>query len=314
MGGYRSGKSTALARWAAQFEAPLVIGATAAAGGATFWSLAAEIVGRHDRAVRVLSSAEQVDRLGGDTELAEAVCHYQASFLGREELRTHADAAGAYDQWEAVAGGAEGYLPDAECDWASVLVRASLLLRDDAVLAAERARFDAVAVDDFEAASFAANRLLTQLVGFDRAMPVAVAGNVENPVWRHVAGSPSHLGNFARRFEAREVRLAESYEAEGEGHVDLLVAPGGDPWLPNPDPADGPLPVALSSSLAWASVTIHVGCGPVESRFDLDVLRGPDVPGPDERVARRRREDEARWALARSRGQTVVQPPSTAST
>lgn len=319
MGGYRSGKTTALRELADSLPAPLVICATEAAAAAfgpaatakTFWRLAAEIVGRHDRPVRVLSSAEQRGRFADDN-LAEAVCHYQASFLGREELRTHAHAAGVYDLWETVADAAEDYLAPDEADWASVLVRASLLLRDEAVLAAERGRFSHVLVDDFEAASFATNRLLTQLVGYGG--PVVVAGNPANAVWRFVAGSPRYLERFPRRFGALDdVRLDGHWPvtSQGEGEAELVIAPGGDPWLSLPE---GPVPVALASSLAWDRVRITVGCAPAASPYDLDLLAGPDVPDDAHRERRRRQEDEARWALALSRGQTVVQPPSTAST
>jgi hypothetical protein len=205
-----------------------------------------------------------------------------------------------------------------------VLVQASLLLRDDAVLAEERARFDGIVVDDFEAASFAANRLLSQLAGFGG--PVIVAGNPENAVWRHVAGSPAYLNRFVRRFGAVEdVRLdgrhgVDTAEAEGDGggeaggEAELVVGPGGDPWLALPD---GPVPVALASSLWWARATLIGGAAGAEGeapecRYDLDVLGGPDVPSAEQRAARRAREAEVRWALARSRAaQTIVQPPST---
>lgn len=290
-GGYRSGKTTLLRSLAAEYERPLVICATVAAaeafgfGATTFWGLACEVLGEpppppmeHD-------------------PLAVAVCHYQASFLGIEELRTHADAAGVLDQWEHVAQQAEQWGPT----WASVLVEASLKLRDEAVLDAVRSRFDAVLVDDFEAASFATNRLLSQLAGFGG--PVAVAGNPDNAVWRHVMGTPSYLARFARRFGAVEdVVLEERYEDVGDGSVELVVGPGGDPWLPLPS---GPVPVALASSLSWSTVRLAPGPAPVPSPYDVEVLGGPDVPSESERAERLLREDEARWALARSRGHGV---------
>ncbi|MDQ1446080.1 MAG: ATP-dependent helicase UvrD/PcrA, partial [Acidimicrobiaceae bacterium] len=315
-GGYRSGKTTRLQGMAAECERPLVLCATEAAAArfgpyaTTFWGLAAEIVRRHAHPVRVLSTAEQRSRLG-DPELADVVCHYRASFLGLEELRTHADAAGVAERWEAMALMAERYQSDlaaaGEADWAGVLVQASLLLRDDDILAAERDRFDVALVDDFEAASFAANRLLSQLAGFGG--PVVVAGNADNAVWRHVGGSPVYLDRFVRRFGAAvDVTLAEDHgvDADAEGTAVLVLEEGGDPWLALPD---GPVPVALSTSLTWESVTVvpaagtvgetdDAGGGGVEHVYDLDLLRGPDVPDAAARAERRRREDEARVALA----------------
>ncbi|HEV7888437.1 MAG TPA: UvrD-helicase domain-containing protein [Acidimicrobiales bacterium] len=325
VGGYRSGKTTALQKLAATLPEPLVVCATEAAaaafgfGATTFWGLAADVLARHDRPVRVLSTAEQRARFD-DPALAHAVCHYQASFLGLEELRTHAHAAGSAAAWETVAAAAESYLTDlsarGEADWAGVLVQASLLLRDERVLAAERSRWSHVLVDDFEAASFACNRLLTQLAGFGG--PVAVAGNPANDVWRHLGGSPRYLDRFPRRFGAAgEATLSQSFPAARSGSAVLVLEPGGDPWLPRPD---GPIPVALSTSLSWAEVQVVAGASTdavEKGPYDLDLLAGPDVPDELERRERRRREDEARLALARSRAvavQTVVQPPSTAST
>jgi hypothetical protein len=287
-GAYQSGKTTLLRELAAEYERPLVICATVAAaeafgfGATTWWGVACDVLGQppppptaHD-------------------DLAVAVCHYQASFLGIEELRTHADAAGVLDQWEHVAQEAEQSGPT----WASVLVEASLQLRDQEVWDSVRSRFDAVLVDDFESASFATNRLLSQLAGFGG--PVIVAGNPDNAVWRHVMGAPSYLVNFPRRYGAVEdVHLDTRYDAIGHGEVELVIEPGGDPWLPLPD---GPVPVALASSLSWSTVRITAGPEPAPSPYDLDVLGGPDVPSAAERAERVRREDAARWALARSRG------------
>lgn len=298
-GGYRSGKTTRLRSLAEQYDRPLVVCATAASaeafgmGAMTFWDVARWVLD-DDVAIPPSSAAHE------DPHMAEAICHYQASFLGLEELRTHADAAGCLDQWEEVAAAAVGVTT-----WASVLVDASLKLRDEAVLESVRSRFDAVLVDDFEAASFATNRLLSQLAGYGG--PVAVAGNPDNAVWRHLAGSPGYLARFPKRFGAVDsVVLGTDSSASTHGagaengrRARLLVAPGGDPWLPLPD---GPMPVALASSLSWATVELEAGGEPASSPYDLDVLGGPDVPSDEERAARKQREDEARWALARSRG------------
>lgn len=297
-GGYRSGKTTLLRELAAECERPLVICATAAAadafgfGATTWWGLACSVTGEPPPV-----ATEAVIERVGDAHVAEAVCDYQASFLGLEELRTHADAAGVAEQWEDVAQRAED-VPDT---WAGALVRASLLLRNDDALASLRSRFDAVVVDDFESASFATNRLLSQLAGLGG--PVVVAGNPDNEVWRHIMGSPSYLARFPRRFGAVEdVRLDARYDAVDDGEAELVVEPGGDPWLALPD---GPVPVALASSLSWSTVRITVEREPAPSPYDLDVLGGPDVPSEQERAERRRREDEARWALAKSRGHGV---------
>jgi len=315
LGGYRSGKTTRLRELAAQHERPLVVCATQAAADAfghpnatTFWGLASDVLARHDTPVRILSTAEHCARVGDD-DLAHAVSHYTASFLGREELRTHAHAAGVFVEWEAVADAAERCAD--EPDWAGVLVKASLLLRDEDRLRAERERFDVILVDDFEAASFATNLLLSQLAGFGG--PVVVAGNPGNVVWRHVAGSPVYLDRFPRRFGAvaDDVRLDQQHGPDGDGHVVLSLAPGGDPWLPLPLPDDGPVPVALATSLTWASTEIVRAPPAPLSRYDLDVLAGPDVPDDDVKAARRAAEDAARLALARTRAaQTTVQPPS----
>jgi hypothetical protein len=310
-GGYRSGKTTRLRALARELLDPLVICATEAAaaefgmGATTFWGVAAGIVARHHRPVRVLSSAEQRERLGG--VWVQEIAQYQASFLGREELRTHAQAAGVYDHWERIADAADDYLArlDAagEADWAGVLVRASLLLRHEDVLAAERARFSHVLVDDFEAASFATNRLLAQLVGFGG--PVAVAGNQAADLWRHLGGSPRYLDRFPSRFGAvQEVVLDAQYQSEGEGSVTLMLVAGGDPWLALP--SGQPLPAPLATSLFWDSATlIHVPMNDWPPDPPVDVLAGPDVPSDEERRHRRQREDDVRRKFAASRARRV---------
>lgn len=323
VGRYGSGKTTMLRNLAEHHPGALVVCATEAAAAAfgaaatTFWRLAADIVARHDRPVRILSTEEH-RALVGDIEAADTMCHYRASFLGLEELRTHAHAAGVAETWERLGQLSEEHAADmagrGESDWAGVLVRASLLLRDDAVLAAERDRFDLVIVDDFESASFATNRLLTQLVG--RGGDVVVAGNVDNPVWRHVAGSPSYLERFCARMDAADVRLTTPHRhpgmvTGGQADVTVVVEPGGDPWVqlsavPSPDP----MPVALAASLEWERVRVIKGAPCAEhTSYDLDLLGGPDVPDDAVRAERRRREDHARLAMALSRAtQLTVQP------
>jgi hypothetical protein len=292
-----------------------------------------------------LTTAEQRARVG-DPELADTICHYQASFLGLEELRTHADAAGQAERWEAMADAATQYLANLdqrhEADWAGLLVRASLLLRNDDVLAAERARFDHIVVDDFESASFATNRLLTQLAG--RGGNVTVAGNPDSLVWGHIGGNPSYLLRFGQRFgSVLDIALTESHrfpkdvdgavadaDAVADAEVVVSLEPGGDPWSAPAAAASSnhcPIPVALTTSLEWRRVAIvepaadpadsagaSTGAGE-QATYDLELLGGPDVPDAEARARRRAAEREARRALARSRArQTIVHPPSTAST
>lgn len=321
-GRYGSGKTTLLRNLAEHHAGALVICATEAAAAAfgpdatTFWRLACDILARHDRPVRILSTEEQRAHVG-DTEMADTICHYQASFLGLEELRTHAQAAGVADRWEHVGRRTEQYLAElgerGEVDWAGVLVRASLLLRDEDVLAAERAHFDVVLVDDFESASFVTNRLLTQLVG--RGGDVVVAGNPDNAVWRHVAGTPSYLERFSRRMDAHaDVVLPTPHRhpgmiTAGGADVTLVLEPGGDPWAA--PPAGDSLPVALATGLEWERVRVVRGqaSAAAHATYDLDLLAGPDVPEDAARAERLHREDHARLALALSRAtQITVQP------
>jgi hypothetical protein len=331
-GGFGSGKTRVLRQVvdAHEPDRALVLCATTAAaaafgpGATTVWGYATELLARQGRPVRILSSAEQV-ALCGDHETAETICHYQASFLGREELRTHADALGGdvRSQWEGLADAAESYLDrlseSGSVDWAGALVAACLLLRDDDVAAAERARFDVVVVDDFESASFATNRLLTQLVG--HRGPIVVAGNPGNTVWRHIAGSPLYLDRFARRFGAAvDIELPTAHRHPsvidaGRADMTILVEPGGDAWLA-PDPAADTLPVALTTGLEWPTVRLVEGTPPAPHKtYDLHLLSGPDLPDDDERERRRVHEHRAQMALARSRAtQTVIQPPSATGT
>lgn len=313
VGGYRSGKTTMLRRLADDLPEPLVVCATESAAQAfghpsatTIWGLAAAIVARHDRPLRVISSAERYHRLHG-ARYGGLISPYLASFLGREELRTHAQAAGEYDLWEAVADAAEEYLADlegrGEADWGGILVRASLLLRDDDVLAAERARFSHVLVDDFESASFAVNRLLAQLAGFGG--PIAVAGNPAAGIWRFLGGSPHYLDRFPRRFGAvDDVLLEAQYPPSGEGRVSLYLVAGGDPWLPNPEP---PYEAALAASLTWdVAELIAVPMDDWPPDHPVDLLGGPDrVPTEDEARHRWYAEDGVREAFAASRARRI---------
>jgi len=118
-------------------------------------------------------------------QLARAVLAYQASFLGLEELRTHAEAAGVAERWEELASFTDRYLSALDergaVDPAGAVVRAALLLRDPAIAAAAQSRFAEVLVDDFETATFATNRFLNALAGVASRVAVAVTGNPDGP-------------------------------------------------------------------------------------------------------------------------------------
>ncbi|MDQ1403065.1 MAG: hypothetical protein QOG03_1381, partial [Actinomycetota bacterium] len=208
--------------------------ATAAAAGTTFFDLAAGILERHGRPRRILTTQEQEDVVAAllasegpgqwptlhpalaepefAPEVAGAVCAYQASFLGVEELRTHSHAAGTGALWEELAAFTDRYL-DAlraagDCDWAGALVEASLLLRRPDVRSAETDGLVAVLVDDWETGTFATNRLLTQLAGPAGDIEVTVAGNPATAVAGSTGASPAYLDRFVRRFAgARAIDL-----------------------------------------------------------------------------------------------------------
>jgi hypothetical protein len=344
VGDFGSGKTTLLRDEAARCDAPLVLCATAASAAAfgfdamTFWGLAVDIISRHQEPVRLLTTAEQhavvAELLGRPApEMADAVAHYQASFLGLEELRTHADAAGVAEPWEGLARLADRYLDQLReqglVDWGGALVQASLLLRDEDVAAAERGRFDRVMVDDYEAASFAAQRLLAQLTG--PGGHVTVAGNPDAGVWAPWGGSVRYLARFDRRFGAeRDVRLDDCHRSavDGDGAeasavlvmgmepadvADGLRAQGvdahpwpPDPWVPPPDAEPGRvpvLPVVQAVGLAWDTVALITGAPmpAVEPTLDLELLGGPDLPDAATRAARAAARHDALLRLARSR-------------
>jgi superfamily I DNA/RNA helicase len=208
-------------------------------------------------------------------------------------------------------------------DPGGALVAASVLLRDPEVLAAEQARFDELLVDDFQLATFGANRLVSQLVG--RGGPVVVAGNPEAAVSSAPLASSRHLERFDRHFGATlDVRLeggghrspgvptlrivedgdagraaaAEAIEAAagmGIGRTatavvsrDLAEAAVGREWplVVVPDATEGRWPSPRSGATPW---------------FDLDVFHGPDVPGDDQRDQRWLELERRRFAVACSR-------------
>ena len=225
VGGFGSGLSTSLHaradRLRAEGRRPLLFGCSSIVG------LALEILRRHGRPLSLLSGDEQVatvtslldDRrrpLAG--EIAAAVVAFQASFLGDEELRVHADAAGMLEVAEELIAVTARYLSRLQVrnrvDAGGALVAASLLLREGSVLDEERTRFDELLVDDFQLASFGANRLLSQLAGHRGAL--TVAGNPEAAVSSAPLASGLHLERFDRRFGAAlDVRLDGAHRSPG---------------------------------------------------------------------------------------------------
>lgn len=328
------------------------------ADATTFERLAAAIVARHAQPLDVLSpaaAAEVVEALLADegkpewptlagelddpafaAEVATTVCRYQASFLGDEELFTHADAAGELDRWEELARFTVRYL-DAlaargAADWAGVLVQASLLLRRHEVAAAERLR-GPVVVDDWQRATFALHRLLSQLTG--PGADVVVAGDPSAHVSGRMGASPRYLEDFPRRFSAGydaeldelrawppapEAVLADERSegralaaavasseatvvlARDDAEVDrvqsLLVVEGGD----------GCPVVAIEDALSrhWPSVVV-ASCRPAAwsapppQWFDTELFGGPDMPPAGERAQRGRAEERRAWNVASTR-------------
>lgn len=372
-GGFGSGRTSALAaravRWAAAGEPVLAVCRTTAAARrfeavaqeapglttTTFVDLALDVVHRHDGPVGLVDGEGQrriVGILLEDgwpeagidatdplfiAEVASMVCHYQASFLGAEELRVHADAAGELDRWDALASFTDAYVAELRelkvVDWAGALVRAAMLLRDPAVAAAERERAPHVVVDDFEAASFATARLLTLLCG--RLHDVVVAGNPGARLDDAHGGSPSYLERLPRRFDItaeRDVRLDDRLRptlaphprvcppAEEVGTAVDAVHVGGAVLVPDDDvtlvsalSAAVPSGVEVvrvddASSREWPHVVVT---GVVAGRFpaprprthwfDRHLLGGPDVPDDDERDAKWHEHERSRYELATSR-------------
>jgi hypothetical protein len=181
-------------------------------------------------------------------------------------------------------------------------VQASLVLRDPAALARERARFDFLSVDDFQLATFAITRLVSQLSG--PAGNVVVAGNLDAAVGE-LCGTPvtgSHLDAFARRFGAT---------AEADVRLD-----GPSHRRPRPGPPPGDVYVldhaaaARAVGMEWPAVLVRgatedgwLGPPPCPRYewFDRALFAGPDAPDDDERVRRWHDESDRRFAVACTR-------------
>lgn len=323
----------------------------------TFERLAAAIVARHARPVDVLSpaaAAEVVEALLAvegkpewptlaaelddpdfAAELTATVCRYQASFLGDEELFTHAEAAGELDRWEELARFTGRYLNALEArgaaDWAGVLVQASLLLRRPEVASAERLQ-GPVVVDDWQRATFALHRLLSQLTG--PSSDVVVAGDPSAHVSGRMGSSPRYLDDFPRRFSAGydaeldelrawppapEAVLADE-RSEGRALAAAVASSEASVVLARDDTEvervrslllieGGTCPVvAIEDAVSrhWPSVVV-ASCrrtawpAPPPQWFDTELFGGPDMPPAPERAQRGRAEERRAWNVASTR-------------
>ena len=307
-GGFGSGKTAALQRRAErlreQGRRPLLL------HHRDIVDLAIAILGRHGRRVRRSPHPEDAD------EVMAAMLGFQGSFLGDEELRVHADAAGCLDVAEELIERTARYLARLDAaglvDDAGAVVQASLLLRDGDVLRAEQARFDELLVDDFQLASFATNRLLSQLAG-GPAGSLVVAGHAEAAVAADPLASALHLERFALRFAASSVTLPNAHRV-----------PAQPPELRLLDDAPSGLVIDRADVERWvgeeAPLVVVVGATegrwpaprPVHRWFDLELFHGPDLPGEDERDRRWLALERRRFAVATTRATvrtTVLAPP-----
>ena len=292
---------------------------------------AIELLRRHGEDVSLASAQDVLDVLAdvldGDDlphrdEVARALVGYQTSWLGDEELRVHADAAGELERAERLIDLSRRYLSALASrrlvDGAGAVVRAGLALRDEEVLRSERARVDELLVDDFQLATFAEARMLTQLAG--RGGALVVAGNLRAAVSSAPLASATHLRHFDRRFGCPTAELTGDHRAPGiptlhlaggAGDADEVVArmvtagataltPDGVesvvgrewPVVVVPDAVDGVWP-RPRRPLAW---------------FDEELFHGPDVPEEAERDRRWRETERARFrvAVTRATAHTVV--------
>jgi superfamily I DNA/RNA helicase len=331
VGGFGTGKTAALRARAERLSAAgvrvLMIGRPA-----EFVGLALAIVARHRGARRLLGGDEQrelvaslAESAGRDpvyvAELADTVCLYQASYLGEEELRTHAAAAGPEmaERWEELAAFTHDYLAALEergaTDWAGALVDAGLLLRDPEVNAAERDRFDHVIVDQFENASFASNRLLSLLTG--PHVDVVVAGNADAGIAGRVGGTSRYLERFCAAFGASDLRLSRRLSPTPE--VETITVAGVAQALRGEDRSDVAVigrgedldidgvnvtSVDEAAGRYWPVVVLtDVPALTFEPPryFDRELLNGPDVPSEEQQRGAWAAEERRRFEVAKSR-------------
>ena len=351
VGGFGSGLTTALnarvARLRREGRRPLGLRPTPVA-------FAASVLARAGQTVRVLSSDEQRETaaqllaregaadwptLHADlrdpafvTEVADAVRFYRASFLGDEELFVHAEAAGQLERWEELARFASRYRAALEAsgslDQASVVVRASMLLRDPQRLAAERALFDDLIIDDYQLADFATARLVAQLAG--QGGSVTVAGNAGAWVGEDEGRDAKYLASFARRFDARDIELTGNHRVpQRPPALRLVDEPGEADDLVGAMTTDHDrvhvlrrVDVDTVMGREWELVIIpdaddtHWPTPPISRRWvDPALFSGPDLPSLEEREQRREDEERRRFAVAITRAtvQTLLisTPPVT---
>ena len=155
-------------------------------------------------------------------EIAAAVLDLQRSWLGHDEIVTHASAIGCGDRWGELARFAARYTVWldglGEIDPARLLVDAGLALRAADGPAADRHYCPHLLVDDHERADDAINRLLTMLAAPPLAAPplaapplaaptlgargsVVVAGDLHGARWGR-PDRPSYLALLGRRLDA----------------------------------------------------------------------------------------------------------------
>ena len=333
VGGFGSGLTTALRARAARLRAegrrPLLLDTPSVVGFAT------EVLQRHGRRVSLVAGDEQVSIVAGllddpaprshVAEIAAAVVGFQASFLGDEELRVHADAAGRLSEAEALISLTARYLDVLTSrnlvDAGGALVASSLLLRDPEVLASEQSRFDELLLDDFQLASFGTNRLVSQLAG--PGGPLTVAGNPEAAVSSAPLSSAQHLARFDRRFGAAlDVRLDGVHRSPGVPTLRIVESPD-DARIAAREAVeqaagmgiDGADTAVVTRELAeaatgrsWALVVVPgategrwPASRPADRWFDTELFHGPDVPDDATRDRRWLELERRRFAVACSR-------------
>jgi hypothetical protein len=332
-GGFGTGKSVALRARAERLRAegrrPLLV------HHRDLVDLAVAILRRHGRTVELVHPSglrhlvgTVVDTAGVDVdEAVAAIVGFQASFLGDEELRVHADAAGCLDVAEELISAtarhravmAERGLVDA----GGALVEASLLLRDLDVLAAERGRFDELLIDDFQLASFATNRLVSQLAG--AGGDVVVAGHADAAVSTMPLASATHLERFPRRFGAAPGTLTTRHRSptvapelrlldERASSADAAWAVRGgvrraDVLVVGRDDVEGAVGAEAGVAIVHGATDGAWPAPPPAFRwFDPELFHGPDVPEEVERARRWRERERRRFLVATSRAteRTIV--------
>ncbi len=327
VGGFGSGKTTALyarvERARGNGRRPLLLAHHALVG------FALDILRRQGAKLTLVGDDERLDIVSGlidhdVAEVASAVVGFQASFLGDEELRVHADAAGCLDVAEELIAITSRYLAELDrrrlVDRGGVVVGASTLLRDPAVAAAERAAFDELLVDDFQLATFGESRLLTQLAGPGGAL--VVAGHPEAAASDDPLSSVAYLQRFDRRFGSDHIELQAVHR---RATATVRIVAGGDAAVAVAvEEAMGEgarLGIAAENRalLDRNNVTQFVGrecelaivLGATEGRwplprpqprwFDPELFYGPDVPDDDVRNRRWWDSERRRFGVATSR-------------